>query len=112
LHRAVLILLLLTFALNCGGHKTSGTTRGDPSRLAGDIVGGDAVVAGDPSLAGDASIPDAVTPSTQFCASGGSVSGGNLRGFVCLGPLGSGGQISSNAQHRWIPGPAHVVEAP
>ena len=129
-------LAALCFALAlaaCGGEKT--TTKpgdpvapGDPRSSAGDTTPGDPgtgdTAPGDPGqgdqLPGDPGPGDpgggdpiaaVITPSTQFCASGGKVSSSSYSGTVCLSPLGSGGLISTSSSYKWIPGPAHIVEA-
>jgi hypothetical protein len=73
-------------------------------------MGGDGT-AGDGVTPGDESPVVTVTPSTQLCAAGSSVSSASFHGVVCLSPVGSGGQRSTSASYTLIPGPAHIVQA-
>jgi hypothetical protein len=52
-----------------------------------------------------------MTASRGLCAAGGSATGGGLHGVTCLSPVGLGGRVSESSSYRWIPAPAHVVEA-
>ena len=130
MRRTTLVLSVAVGLSACGGDKTT-TNRGDPAlpgdpgSSTGDTVTGDPgssgdEVPGDPGAGdempgdpggGDPTAPTVVTPSTQFCAAGAKVSSSSYRGTVCLSPLGSGGQISTSSSYKWIPGPAHIVEA-
>lgn len=117
------LVFLVVLGTACGG-ETATTTPGDPlppgdpGSATGDATAGD-VMPGDPgqgdALPGDAGGGDpaaaVITPSTQLCASGGKVSSASYRGRVCLSPLGGGGQVSTSSSYKWIPGPAHILEA-
>lgn len=65
----------------------------------------------EPQRPPDNTTTTAPTPSMMGCAAGGRVASSNAQGVVCLSPLGSGGSVSTNGQMKWIPGPAHIVEA-
>jgi len=120
--RFVVLCFLATAA--CGGDRTATPDCGDPAPpgdadvQTGDATGGDMTTGdldtsgdsgpGDADAAGDAGTVAAISSSAELCVAGGQIASSLFHGTVCVG---RGGPVSTSFSYKWIPGPAHILQA-